>query len=406
MIPQLATVLSYLDDIQLEEELQVSLAAVCLSASYFGLLPWKDYVLKVAESLVHSESSFARKLHRRQSEIRRLAYTRTLPPIAVPQTHDTGSSTIDFGESILLRLKCLADNDAPLQQFEDCARNFSPSRTTLSNQERRIAMKIQAIVARAYKHHGYFQEAMERYDVLINEHIKAESKIAIDHTILIHYAETRCELGNTDYAIRALKNELLFQPLGTGNRLNLTLANAYLMRCLLRYWNTGEIDEKSLEKAQERYRGYMKSWNQCFSSSANRFKKYNKHLALAGIAMSTHLSTFKELMKDSSVSQQLASQMAIGSPPTADATTASAMNAWQDAQIAARDCWPEPGYAEMVTLYSRSVLMSCCGNEEVAMQLNNAAKKLFQRRQHYFIGQGTIWLDILRSKAPEQMHIT
>lgn len=61
----------------------------------------------------------------------------------------------------------------------------------------------------------------------------------------------------------------------------------------------------------------------------------------------------------------------------------------------------------MIALYSQSILASYDGEAEIAEQLNNQAKAIFEKtkRQYYSIAQGTLWLDILEGKASKQMRI-
>ncbi|PSR84379.1 hypothetical protein BD289DRAFT_262583 [Coniella lustricola] len=379
MIPLLVTVLSYLDDVELGAELRIALADVCLSASYFGLLKWKDHMLKIAQDLGEAEPKFARKHHIRLSEIYRIKSGATLPPMVGLESREIGER-IHCGNVVLLRLKFLVDQNISVSQVEAVAQLFQPS-GTLSNQERRLVMNIQAIVARAYLHQGDFEEAAKRYSALMQEHISAESQITIDHSILTNYAEALCELGRFSQAIKHIQTEIEYRTSFTGTRLHLTLANAWLMQCLRRYWDSGVVDQTSLREAEEKYQKYLESWNQRFDRHASRFMKYNKYLALAGMAVSKHISTFNQL---------------------ADTTIPDVMRAWEITRIAALDCSPQPRSAVMVAHYSQSVLAYCFGYEKEAKQFYQSAKTLFENtnKQYHFIGQGTVWLDILRSKAP------
>lgn len=241
-----------------------------------------------------NEPNFSRKLHLRLSEIHRIKYSTTFPPIVNPQIQET-SNYIHFGNIVLLQLNFLIDQNISVDQIKAIAQLFRPSGPILSNQEQYLFIKIQAVITRAYLYKGDFKEAIKIYTKLIHKHITAESKITVDHAILANYTGALYELGKPTQAIEILQTEIEFRTKNTGTRLHLTLANAWLIQYLVRYRNSGTIDQTLLSEAQEKYKNYLESWDQRFGQDPGRFIKYNKYLALAYIAMSRHISTFNKL---------------------------------------------------------------------------------------------------------------
>lgn len=153
MTPPLVSVLSYLGQVHLGHELQVAMAKKCLSASNFGLLPWKQYMLENAAKLAGNDPCFTAKLELRQYKVSRLEGQQN-PGIVVQRPHranlDRGANG-QFGETIILQMNILLQRDAPfhvLKQHRDLFQPL-PSEHEISPQERCVMRRADAILARA-----------------------------------------------------------------------------------------------------------------------------------------------------------------------------------------------------------------------------------------------------------------
>ncbi|KAF3768198.1 hypothetical protein M406DRAFT_75534 [Cryphonectria parasitica EP155] len=400
MIPLLATVVSYLHELRLEDWLQLALARACLSASYFGLMPWKEYMLQTAEIFGSTDSSLLQSLRLRSFMLRRLK----AEDVSLGSINDPDRRFISryengiHGERIVLEMKVLLNNDASIEESQACQARFQPFPwSELSLQERRVLMKGQAVIAKAYRNKGQFQRASDQYQNLINEHISAKADMIVGRDFLANQAETLCELRNTSKAITMLESEVNFHKGDIGTRLHLGLANAWLMKSLFDFQASGRVSAASLLEAQNRYAAYLKTWESRQAAGLTKTNKSNHYLALAGLAMAFHVATFS-LRREFSLRGRWDwsfSDMA---------KLVEAMQAWRKARVAAMECWPSKGFAAMIALYSESEIAFRL-DLGTAKQLRKEARMIFAEtgRQYHFIGQGTVWLDIVSSQSlPEE----
>ena len=101
---------------------------MCISASYFGSLPWKASVLKTASGLSTGDTVISHKLEMRIRMLYRLLRRDDTPveilnprlPINNPR------SNAQFGEQIVFEMQVLVDQKASIEDIGKHFANFKP----------------------------------------------------------------------------------------------------------------------------------------------------------------------------------------------------------------------------------------------------------------------------------------
>jgi len=374
MIPQLQHVLPYLDEDSVYGRLKHSeidqLADVCLSASYFLDLGWKEKVLNTAERLLRSRDRNPAMVELRRIALERL-YRTPSPEQQVHQLRELSSqfrpiderSNAHFGEMVLLLAHLLVDLTEH-QLAVSVLETFKPRDPhRASRLEQVIVNDVLSIRGQILRFTGDFVKARLCFFQLLR-------RTPTPPKLTTQLSAVSCELGDFDYAIGILTDEIKgLQDAGdrmdslNAKRLRLALADAYLMKAIKLEPSQG-LDGELVERAS----GLFGSLAEHFKETDELWKvgKINRFRVLTALAIIEHLQ---------------------GNPRRA-------LERWDAAQAASRKCW-SPGHTDMVIMYSKCELMYRLGEHRGAYSLESEAVRLYQRvgRRYHFTGLGSIWQD-------------
>jgi hypothetical protein len=284
-----------------------------------------------------------------------------------------------MGERIVSELRDLLEQNASFEQMQRQLERWETLGLQESTHGRQIWLQCNTIIAKALRFRGEFQKAVALYGSLLAQYPR--SNCQPNHRLLVSYSEALCEVGASARAFEVLRVESALCPATAGIRLEMAVAHTYLMRALWNYHASDRLlfaDETFLIEAQHRYLHYKRRFERegivvCTTD------KYNYFAVCAGLAMIQHVSA-----ADVEEKKKIA------------------LEAWKYAQKAAQDIWQEPGYSEMITLYSQSELAYSLGYSNAGNLAKIARQINFQTgRQFHFVGHGTIWLDILDRQAQQ-----
>lgn len=284
-----------------------------------------------------------------------------------------------LGEKTILEAKMLLDKDAPLDKLRERLEALHHGHY-LSKQERYNPFQGQCILARALRNKGHFQEAYESYRQLLENWKKYG--YALPNDAMASYAEVICEILNPSQAIEILRNESTstLRSIGAGSRIHIALGHTHLMSALHSFKDYRNINHFQAHEAMCVFTRYKASRSLNNFADLTTTMKYHYYVACAGHAMACHLTTFDT-----------------GPGRPSPENLAEAVLHWEETLKAAQDCWPEPGFAELVVTLSLGDL-----DHTNTEELRNKAVQLSARtgRQYHFTAQGTIWRDILISRLP------
>ena len=374
-MPQLQHILPYLGDDAVLDKLTSShltrLAEVCLSASYFFKLAWKEHVLGVAESLLPSGHEARARLELRKMQLSRIS-GRVTSDDQVPkikelrssfQPHDTRSNAYS-GDMVLFHARLLIDTGKhrEARSVLDVFQSRVPLHT--SELERLTLNDIGFVRGEIARYEGYFVEADHHFFGLLGR-TPTPPKITIQHSAVC------CELGNFDYAITSLNDELKAAGGRKATGLRLALAEAYLMQgAELAARERTDIAAQKIPvmvlDLAGKARGILESLWQLFDDVEllGKVGKINRFKILAAFAMIEHLTGNAE----------------------------GAIRRWDKAQEASRECWPQ-GYTDAIIAYSKADLHYRLGEQALAEDLERMAFSLYRAAGtgHHFTGFATVW---------------
>jgi hypothetical protein len=200
MLPTLAAVLSYLPDLTLDLKLRVAVVEVCISASYFGLLPWKQHMLEYATRIHNGDRLSTDRLELRTMMLKRLTSPSAEPGKLTARTPPTNPRENGFlGEQVVFELKVLRDRGYSAHYMVEIFARFHFFRSVPSSQERRVNMAGQGIIARAFKNEGNWKTSHELYTKLLDDNVTAN--LSPGHDVVASLSEVFCELRDIVYSI-------------------------------------------------------------------------------------------------------------------------------------------------------------------------------------------------------------
>jgi hypothetical protein len=359
-----------------------------LSSSQLCGAEWKVRVLATAERIVnrHLENPFLSARVR----LRRKIVCRTLsegPWEGADHNSElprhlksiNAASNAHLGEGVLFSAEQMIDRDQ-LGEAWSVLESFTPLDPQNPSPRETLVMDwISLAKGKICRFSGDFNLAKKH----LLHVMERGSVYGIVSRAVSHYVAVSCELQNMDEATamalgetRLSENEL---RRGRRRRVMLTLAEAYLMKCL---WAVASDPMCSHPPGGIR---------DMLQDAANIFTEFGGEDDCGEHGRVFKLNRFR-----------IAVGLAIISRLTDDLT--SAANYWTAAAAAARDCGWRPGFPEMVIAYSVSELQLRRGQFEASKSSFQTAERLFRtgRRQTYFIGLGTVWFDLVGSWMEHQ----
>lgn len=290
-----------------------------------------------------------------------------------------------LGEQIIFEAKVLLDEDATLDELQQCLDTiqYGPS---LSKQERYIKFQGQSIFARALRNKGKFTEACLNYQELLQHHKQGDHTLSND--AIASYAEVLCEMSNPQGAFNILRDEQTLRLTSPGSRIQIALGYTHLTTALLLFLKTRRgIDYLQTREAECIFARYKASRSSQDIADLTTTMKYHYYIACAGHAMVCHWESFEPDFGE----------------PRSDLLT-KAISLWEMTGKYARNCWPKPGFAELIVTLSLCELkgrLGYAGTEE----LLNTERQLEAEigRQYQFTAQGTFWWDILDYRLPTKL---
>ncbi|KAK3384502.1 hypothetical protein B0T24DRAFT_88341 [Lasiosphaeria ovina] len=327
-----------------------------LSASYFADYSWKREAARIAEQLAHllrSPVHLARANFRKASLSRLYDYAGLQLRSLMTPTGIDARTNAWLGQLTLSAAQALIDKSAYTRDVAATLRDFCPLEPSRpSHQEGLILLDGEFLVTKSLRFEGRFEEAEESFKQVLARANELGSRIS--WKVSSHFGEVQSERGFCEKAIGMLEDDIAelekYQPLehGSGNRLRLALANCYLMN-LLWTWKQEcrPLATESIRLALEHFQLLDHAY--LSGKPASFMAKHNQFVARSGLAMVHHIgNNFQE-----------------------------ALAAWEEAEQVARTLCEEPGYAAMITLYSRSQIAYHLGVEE-AEELNRRARELWE----------------------------
>jgi hypothetical protein len=363
MTPHLNKVLSYLYRNDVAIELVDLLVDACLSASEFGVEGWKRLVISVAETHIHHAApETVAQVLLRKAQLSRL-YGVVDVRSRLPHLPNSKKASYVRGQMVLEEAQAQIDSGKPSCEVIRTLGQYCPS--NLSALESGILNMAEFLTAKALRFDGDFEQASRLF---LN---CCRTTSIVSKKAITHYWDVECEKGNADEAIDSLYEEqfdlVKWQPIGPGDgrRLRLNLANAYLMKVLLTLYKFGDIDSVALGKAKFLFKELLKHTSQN-RSMPQQLKFYS---TLTGLGMV----------------QLVASD------------NSAAWETWRKAGDVATACWKTPGFCAMIVLMAQSELAHRLSRED-RYDLAYSARDLCSRvpRQHHFVGQGTVWVDLFQ----------
>lgn len=340
----------------------------CLSASNFGDKRWKTVTVEYAE---HMASFLDCPEIKGRVCLRKTALTRlyaseavsNLSTVQIPRTNHR--SNADFGRLLLLQARLQIERREPTESIHETLREFHAF-SPMSDLEKSVQLDINFLKAKIHRYGGEFELAKNILEGFMQQQAV---RYRANNIIMIHYYETLCETGNPSHAMKGLEyeyEELLKKENGQsggGRRLRLALGGAYLMKAL---WDRRDYLHL-LDKAERLFHSIQ------WVAEPTKVTKHNFYVFKASLGMIHLLRSEWE----------------------------KSMKYWDEALVAARDCFPQTGHAEMVLAYAQYEVLHRLGQDAQA-RIKWAEVQMISRtcdREYYFLGQGTAWLDKISELA-------
>lgn len=338
------------------------LAEVCLSASRFGSRGFKDYVVMTACDLAKELED-----HELNVRVRLRKYT-------LDRLYERNPMTLDiemawqplnrrqsalFGEVLLAQAVTLMHQGRGTSEIHPLLERFRPS-LPLSSLEKYILIEFEILKAKLLRHEGRFKEAETTLEKLFDTTTPSIQRVSSQ------YAEILCELGETSKAITFIRLEHITlglpQSSSGGKRILLSLANAHLMSALGRFQRNNEVDTEALSFAETIFTTLYHP-----TAMMSLVSKWSLFQISASLGMIFLLrSQLIEALK------------------------------WWDTALQFSRSFPGK-HAFMLILLAQSEISRRQG-EDKSLNLRLESERLFQStgRDFHFVGQGTLWLEVLR----------
>ncbi len=389
ILPLLKNVLPYLEEIVVEKALPAAhVIEVCLSASYYSTLDWKNNVVATAESIgtcFPVGAQLRERIELRKNILSRISSCKWGSEAGrLEVTRVDQRSNGYYGEFVLFNADVLFGRQQ-LQAAFDELDGYTPWHPgNVSALEHFQICEMSFLRGKIHHFSGHFKEARVWLERVLHAKRPEASMMC---KAMAHLSAVCCELGDTrlgiDYASAQLNDLTAYQSResGSAKRLRLTLAYAYLMQGMWvistqptasGYTYLQKDIREGFDKAHELFRVLAQSYEN--ASTLSRAGKTNRLSALLGLALIAHI-------KDD---------------------LHGARRCYDIALDAANHCNWDAGYIEAIIYWSKSVVMHGLGELEEARKLNGLAGSLYQCRSYFFVGFGTLWPEIIGTWVTQQ----
>lgn len=355
-----------LSSIRLKGELYLAAEAV-LSASYFGELRWKRAALALLDRFLEGDSSLASSEHallQARTNMRRVQILHLSTPrpifgveamVQYPSLDNPRAKAYAIDLALIQCRDLIRQNKLDLaQQVIQHYLDPDPSLSTLETLKYDDLRLMHGIVCRF---EGRFSDAWD----ILSPFPQSDSRT------LSYASAIMCELGEQEGAIEKLHGWLQLStslPPAAKRRVELSLANAYLMKAM---------------------RGYMRG---------NQEEETSYSLTMAHDIF-TRLDSTQSLPWFEQMSVRIGKAIVLQLRNSQD----EAMQAWQSVRYLILEFELAPAYLDMITAYATSELEMRRGEATTSEILWRRAKSLFREtgRQYYFTGLGSVWPSIIDS---------
>lgn len=345
--------------------------------------------LSVAEDILSTTvSSDIEGLQLRQRvALRRLALCRLFPqqihgvpepPHIVPSDQ---RSNAWFGESVLAAAQAAMEKE----DFDQALRvlnTYTAWADEPSVQEHTILQQIALLRGRIDRYRGSFDTAREYFNGLIKHNPPRISTSKLTSDAFSHLIAMECELGYLVSAQSRIEQALQEDPKftfcsnGRSRRFRLALAETHLMKVLLRGTANMRSMHKSLQDAAATYTDLSTELK--YLTKPGKVARMNIFRVAIGIAIIQHINCLDEN----------------GSANNTTRLTVAAQ-AWREALTTAKECGWQTGFSEGMINYSLSDIARRLHDFQAYEGYRKEARMLISKRQFYFTGWGTCWVDIM-----------
>ncbi|OBS15811.1 hypothetical protein FPOA_13419 [Fusarium poae] len=337
-----------------------------LSATQFGDLTWKIQAIRVTEELaiLMKDSVNLARVAFRHCALRRLHFAGKLttdssllhqfPSPDYIRTYDRRSNAF-MGQLVLIVTQTLIDRSATSQDVYTSTQKFQTLPGTISLQESLVKLEAEFLYAKSLRYEGKFTAAVEAFQGLLRHAVDLKSRLTLK--IIVQYGELESERGHHSFALQLLKQDEEFVKgihslkLGSGRRLSLSLAYAHLMEVLHRIAQNDYGYEVILDRAEDMFQWLGSTYEKM--GQVGRTVQQSIFQTRCGLAIIHHIRQNLSL----------------------------AFDVWEQAKSAAGLCWPEQGYAFMITTYSQSQLAFVLHRSD-ATQLREQAGQTWNEIKH------------------------
>lgn len=307
--------------------------------------------------------------------LRRAALSRLYPDHISPPSKEDLETVSRFPELkwqlMLFNTQKLLDNRENTEAINFLSAWLSdlPYTTKL---EKIIFGQAKFLLAKSLRFDGRFKDSQQ-----IIQELLIASPPSPSQKILSHYYDVTCELGQWDVISSLADDVTMCAPESShGMTLKRTLANAFLMKALMAL-RSGTLDEPLLSKAQALLEAVRPS--DTTIGSQTRYIISSCHAMIQTVIGASQ--------------NGVESMRSFG----------TAITHWKDALEIASTLWPT-GNSHTVAHYALSEIYHRCGDVPAADHHGDMAKVAFRAtgRQYHFVGQGTIWLDVIGDLSMKQ----
>lgn len=287
------------------------------------------------------------------------------------------------GEFVLYNANVLYESHNPQAALDTLDRYVPWCPESPSTLEQIRINEVNLLRGKLHRFCGHFHKARECLERIQCPKYPETSLIC---KAVAHLAAVYCELGQPRQAIHVASAQLEHltsyrsRESGSGKRLRLALAYAYLMDGIWFVFNRPASDDSDL--SSDIQEGVDKSCA-LFQELVHSYEHINRLSRSGGM-------------------HQISTLFGLASVAHLRGNLPEARDCYESALTAARDCNWSPGFIEAIIHWSQSALMHSFGDVEQAQKRSELAESLYSGRLYFFLGTGTIWPEIIGRMVDQQ----